>query len=1027
MQYHPRMTLSDLAIKRPITMLMVLVCLAVLGAVALGRLPLGFLPEVNEPRLFVNADYPNATPEQVERLVVRPLEETLASVKGLKSLWSHCDRDGGRLTLEFNWGHPMNLARMEVREKIDRIRRELPDGVEEVRVGSSWGSREDDAPVLEGRLASNRDLSESYDLLDRKIVRPLERIAGVTQVRLDGVNPREVRINLRIDDLEAHRIDVRTVQRAIRNANFDQSLGVVTEPQTNYTVRTVGAFTSLDEIRTLALREDGLVLTDVADVVYQEPPLEYGRHLDGQFAVGVTVSKEAGANAVTVCDAVRQRVAAMNADPELEGVNFLIWFDQGAEIKKTLRDLTFTGIFGAILAAAVLLAFLRRPSMTLTAVLCIPFSLIVTCGVIWAQGKSLNTLTLLGLIVGIGMLVDNAVVVMENIFRQQERGLDRIAAARRGAREVSNAVVAATLTSVIVFIPIIFNRPSEMNIYLRELGITVCLALLASLFISQTLIPLMTSRYIQARPVGRGRWMTAVESGYARLLRINLRHRWLAPVTGLLVIGSAVLPFLRIDKNFDASQSEVFVQVRYNFSEELNLDLKEKVVARVEEALLPHKEELNAASIYTFWSDHYSLTRIYMDEDHANEKAMAQTRTRLRDLLPELPGVSLEVMEERPRWRRHGGGKRIAFQFVGEDSGVLTELADEAKTILEQIPGLVEPWSSSESGGLDLFIDLDRDRASRYGVALTQPAEVIALTFRGRRLPRYRTPEGEREVRLTLDERADETLAQLHNLPLWTTGGQRVPLAALANFRTAPGPERIQRDNRRTSLWVGARYEEGTREEYVPKVRAALAGMTLPYGYSWTFGDWEARHREQSREFLINLLLALLLIFAVMAGLFESVRQAVGLMVGVPFAVAGAIWTLYLTGVDFDQPAAIGLLLLIGVVVNNGIVMLDHINQYRRRGMPREEAMLIGGRERLRPILMTAITTLVGLVPIAVQKPALAGIYYYSMALVIMGGLLVSTFLTAVLLPATAALSEDLFASVGRISARGLRVFRHRG
>ena len=661
MHYDPRMTLSDLAIRRPITMLTILVCLVVLGVVALGRLPLGFLPEVNEPRLFVNADYPNATPEQVERLVVRPLEEALASVKGLKSIWSSCDRDGGRLTLEFNWGHKMNLARMEVREKIDRIGRELPEEVEEVRVGSSWGSREDDSPVLEGRLSSNRDLSESYDLLDRKIVKPLERIAGVTQVRLDGINPREVRINLRIADLEAHRVDVRSVLRAIRNANFDQSLGVVTEPETNYRVRTVGAFTSLAEICNLVLREDGLKLTDIADIVYEEPPLEYGRHLDGKFAVGVTVSKEAGANAVTVCDAVRRRVAAMHADPELEGVNFLIWFDQGAEIRKTLRALTFTGIFGAILAGAVLLAFLRRPSMTLISVLCIPFSLIVTCGVIWAQGKSLNTLTLLGLIVGIGMLVDNAVVVMENIFRHQERGSDRITAARLGAREVANAVVAATLTSVIVFIPIIFNRPSEMNIYLRELGITVCLALLASLFISQTLIPLMTSRYIQARPLPRGRLMTALEDGYTHLLRINLRRRWLAPLTGLLVVGSAVFPFLRIDKNFDTSQSEIFVQVRYHFSEELNLDLKEKVVARVEAILMPHKAELKAESIYSFWSDHWSLTRIYMDEDHANDKAMAQTRTLLSGLLPELPGVRLEVMDERPRWNRHGGGQAGCF------------------------------------------------------------------------------------------------------------------------------------------------------------------------------------------------------------------------------------------------------------------------------------------------------------------------------------------------------------------------------
>jgi len=960
--------------------------------------------------------YANSTPEQVERLIVRPLEETLGSVKGLKQMWASCDNDGGRVRLEFEWGHEMGLARVEVREKIDRVRRELPDDVREIYVTGSWDARDADEPILEGRLSSKLDLSESYDLLERKIVKPLERIPGVAQVRLDGVNPKEVRINLHVANLEAHGVDIRDVIGTLRTSNFDQSLGEIKEPETRYTLRTVGTFQSLDEIRNLVLREDGLRLSDVADVVYEEPPLEYGRHLDGDFAVGVTVSKEAGANAVPICDAVRERVEEMNHDPELEGVNFLIWFNQGAEIKKTLRDLTFTGVFGALLASVVLFGFLRRVSMTVASVLCIPFSLIVACGVIWAQGKSLNTLTLLGLIVGIGMLVDNAVVVMENIFRHQQEGLPRREATLTGAREVSNAVIAATLTSVIVFLPIIFNKPSEMNIYLKELGITVCLTLLASLFISQTLIPLATSKLIHARPRPRGRIMGWLESHYVRLLGFNLRHRWLTPLIGLTVIASAVYPFLRIDKNFDTSRTEVFIQVRYEFSEELNLDRKEAVVSRVEEVLVPHRDELHARSIYSFWSERWSLTRIYMEEGHSNDKAMAAARARLRELLPEIPGLKLEVQEQGPMWR-HGGGKRIGFQIVGEDSGVLAGLAEEAKFLLEEIPGLVDVWSSSESGGLEMSVDLDRDLASRYGVPLSQPAEVISLTFRGRNLQRYRTPDGEREMRVTLDEQEQESVSQLQNLPLWTGEGEKIPLASLARFETAPGPERIQRDNRVTSVWVGARYEEGTSADYIPLVTAALDHLDFPYGYSYTFRDWEERRREQSREFLVNLLLALLLVYAVMAGVFESARQAIGLMVALPFALAGAVWTLYLTKTDFDQPAAIGLLLLIGVVVNNGIVMLEHINQYRRRGMARHEAMLRGGRERLRPIVMTAITTLVGLVPIVVQKPALAGIYYYSMALVIMGGLMVSTFLTSVLLPTTASLSEDLFAFLARLAA----------
>jgi HAE1 family hydrophobic/amphiphilic exporter-1 len=449
------------------------------------------------------------------------------------------------------------------------------------------------------------------------------------------------------------------------------------------------------------------------------------------------------------------------------------------------------------------------------------------------------------------------------------------------------------------------------------------------------------------------------------------------------------------------------VQVRYEYSEETSLENKEMIVTQVEQILEPHRDELMARSIYSFWSDRWSLTRVYLEEGKADEKNLDQVRAQLRELLPEIAGVRLVVQEERQHWRRHRGGRRIAFQLIGEDTGVLGQLAEEARTRLEDIPGLVDPFTSHEQGRQELHVELDRDLATRYGVSPMQPAEVVGLTFRGRRLPRFRTSDGEREMRLTLDEQQTESVDQLRNLPLWTDEGERVPLAALAGFSEVPGPERIQRDNRRTSIWVGAQYRQGTREDYMPLVTAMLNSMEFPYGYEWTFGDWQQHQQEKSREFLINLLLALLLIFAVMAGLFESISQAIGLMVALPFALAGALWTLYATGTDFDQPAAVGLLLLIGIVVNNGIVMIEHINTYRRQGMERYEAMLAGGRERLRPIIMTALTTLIGLVPIAVQKPSLGGIYYYSMALVIMGGLLVSTFLTSVLLPTTASLVED--------------------
>jgi HAE1 family hydrophobic/amphiphilic exporter-1 len=997
------MNLPELAIRRHVTTLMILVSLVVLGAVALARLPLAFMPEVEEPELFVILPWDNASPEQVERMVVRPVEDALGSVKGVTSMWSRCDSEGGRIRLGFDWGHDLQVARVDIWEKIDRVRRDLPDDLGDIQVSNGWGGRDADEPVLEGRLSSDLDLSESYDLLDRRIVKPLERIAGVASVNLDGVNPREVRVDLSAAALERHSIDIRTVQQVLRGSNLDQSLGHMRDGDTRFTLRTVAGFQSVEEIRDLPLREDGLRLSDVATVVYEEPPLTYGRHLDGNFAVGLEVSAEANANVVEVGRQLEDRIAAMDADPELDGVNFLVWFSQSREILRTLRDLAFTGVFGAILAAVVLFFFLRRVSTTIVSVLSIPFSLIVACGFIWARGGTMNTLTLLGLIVGIGMLVDNAVVVIENIFRHQEEGKDQKTAARLGAGEVSTAVTAATFTSVIVFLPIIFNKPTEMNLYLKELGITICITLLASLFVSQTMIPMATSWFIKSKPKPRGRVISAIEGAYGRLIgwllavggnvsrrQFNLRRAG-ALFVGLLIVLSIAIPYSQIEMNFDANETELFVTIGYQFSESLSLERKEEIVTQVEQHLDQFRDEMGLRSIYSWYSERWTMTRLYLPEGEATAENMAEVRRIAGENLPEIAGLKLEVQSNRRHWRRDRG-KRVAFQIVGDDSDFAG--MDEARS--------------------ELHVEPDRDLAMRYGVTPQQISQVVGLTYRGNRLPRYRTPDGEREMRMTLDEQEDETIDQLSNLPLWAEDEDKIPLASVADIEITPGMQQIQRDERLTSIWVGAEYEDGKREQYMPAVTAAMGAMEFPYGYSWQFGRWQNRAQEKMAEFFTNLSLALLLVFAVMAGLFESVRQAIGLMIALPFALAGAFWTLWLTGTDFDTPAAIGVLLLIGVVVNNGIVMIEHINTYRRKGVERSEAILRGGRERVRPILMTALTTLIGLLPIAIQKPSLGGVYYYSMALVIMGGLLLSTILTSVLLPVIVTVVEDTGALIGR-------------
>lgn len=1012
------MTLPEIAVKRPIGTLMLLISILVLGIIALTRLELAFMPEAENKNLFVVVNYQNASPKAIERMIIKPIEEAMASLNGLENMWSNSDHRGGRINLNFDFKTDMDLVRAEIHERLDRIRDELPEDLERIIISHNWNPRESGETIMEARLSSGRDLSKNYDLLDRKIVKPLERIPGVAVVTLDGVNPREVRIKLDLKKLKRHNIDARSVWRDISLNNQNATAGVIRDLERKITIRSLGEFKEIEQLSNLRLSGTQLKLSDIASISYEEPPLEYGRHLDGDFAIGLNVAKESSANTIAITDAVYEKIALMKNDPELDGINFLVWQDQGKEIRNTLGDLEQTGLFGAILACVVLFLFLRKVSTTLVAVSCIPFSLIVACGVIWLQGKTLNTISLLGLIVGLGMLVDNAVVIMENIDRFQKKGYDGRVAAILGSKEVAVAVMTATITSLIVFLPMIFSKPTNMNIILQELGITICITLIASLIISQTLIPLASTKLLKKpkrkkpTPI-----MDMLQKRYSQALSFTLKHRWLAMVFGAGTLAATMYPVSNMNFNFDAAPTEMFIGIRVDISEALSLDAKEKIIDQVEQALMPHKEKLNVKSVYSWWSEGNSITRLYMKQGHQNEEAMNKVRKLLPSLLPEIAGVKLQVQDNGPFWRRNSG-KRVAVQLQGPDSETLGELGEQAMQRIEDIPGLFDFYSTAEGGQLELHAELDRNRMADYGVSTNQPASVVEMTFRGRRLTRFKGEDGEVEMRLLLGDQQDTYVDDVRNLAIIKNDGSTVMMDSIANFETKKGPSRIRRQDKISSIWIGARFEQGKRKDYQKQLVDALKEMPLPNGYQWQFQNRWRGAEESQEEFVLNLMMALGLIFAVMASLFESMRQALALMISLPFALAGAFWTLFLFNVDFDQPASVAILLLLGIVVNNGIVMIEHINLYRREGWERHRAMIQGGKERLRPIIMTALTTLVGLVPIVIQKPSLGGVYYYSMAYVIMGGLLFSTILTSLFLPATISLVEDGFGLLMKLFKR---------
>lgn len=1023
------MTLPELAIRRHVTMLMILVSIVVLGCISLTRLPLAFMPDFEKPEVMIRVRYPGSAPEQVEYMITRPIEDTMGSLDGLKTIWSRSEDWGAIIRLEFEWGSNIHLAKVEIWEKLDRIRRDLPEDIQEISVMNDWDDKDAEDPILEGRLSFKHNPKNAYDIVERRVVRPLQRVPGVAQVKLEGITPREVRVNLRLADLDGHNISIRDVRRLIDANNYDQSLGKLTDSGQVYQLRMIGAYSDVEQIRDLALRDDGLRLRDIAEVTYQEREHREARHLNGKAAIGISISAEPKANVPDVCDAVQARILELTRAPELQDLlekdGFMIWMNRGAEIKRTLKDLLMSGIYGALLASIVLYMFLRRFSTTLISVLCIPFSLIVTCGFMWSQDSTLNTLSLLGLIVGIGLLVDNAVVVIESISRYQEMGYDARTSSRIGASDVSTAVIAATLTSVITFLPLIFNKSSELNIFLSEIGITICITLLASLFISQTLIPLATSWMIKAQVRRKQTWIIWLEKRYVRLLKFNLRNRWLTPLILVTIGVSTYYPWSTVDMDFGHSRIASYAEVRYDYSESASMEKREELITEIEKILDPHREKLLCKNIYSYWSRHHTMTRVYLKDGMVNEANIEKVRNEIEKLLPEKPGIEFKLAEPKVSYRRGDSRRLIGVQVTGEDVEVIKVWAEKMRDRFRGIEGLERTWSTHEREHTELHLEINREAATNYGVSASAVAETVSLTFRGRHLSRFRTPHGEREMRLTLDEKETESLSQLLQLPIVSTGNRKVPIAAVADVNRRRGRYRIEREDRLTSIWVGAHYKKGKKaEDYHEAIEEALADIHLPPGYTWNFHKETQKKQERYWEFAESLILALILIFAVMAGLFESVQRAIALMIALPFALSGAWWTLYLTGTDFDRPASVGLLLLIGIVVNNGIVLIEHINSYQRKGSSREAAMLRGGRERLRPILMTALTTVLGLVPIIIQRPALGGTHYYSMALVIIGGITISTFLTSILLPTTVTIIEDLpgwtMRSISRV-VRGLR------
>ena len=1008
----------ELPLRRPVATLTLLLCLAVLGGVATVRLPLGFIPLVEEPEVDVEVPWPGSHPLEGLREVGRPLEEELSAIPDVKHVRTSCEPGRVRLEVELEWVSDLALKRLEVRDAVERVRPRLPPDVGHVTVegdvaGPNGGS------ILQGRISAERNLSESWELLDRRIRRPLERVRGVARVDLYGIEPQQVRVDLDLPAIRAHGVSPEELISRVDGANVDLDLGALRGDLVRHGARLGSRFRSVEELRALPVA-NGLRLDDVARVQLKEPRLDYGRHLDLRFAIGIDVYKEPSANTVATVDRLMERIAEIQRDPALKGIKLLVWNDAGKEIRGSLENLRSSGLWGSLLAVGVLWVFLRRLATTLIVAVAIPFSLLVALGGLFALGGELNVITMLGLMLGVGMLVDNAVVVAENIDRLQRAGRPPFEAARLGVREVWAAVLASTATTAIVWAWLLVAERQPLTVYLGGVALTITLSVTASLLVSVTLIPLVAAR-VRPAAVPADLMERRVVPAYRRALAFSLRHPRVALLAILGLAGSAAFPFSRLEQSGEPRMRERAVAINYRFHDPGTRETAEKVVDKVEAWLDERRAELGFESIYSYYNEQgWAMTWAYLPAAEATDEALARVRTALRDGLPRVPGVALEVGERMWQQRRSSDGqRRVSVALHGEDPEFLEELAWKVEERVFGLPGLVEVLGPAVRGRREVRVMVDPVRSRALGLTPEVVGQAVAFFLRGRSVRRFHSPSGELELLIGLPDDRSIGLDVLDDLAIPVPSGTTVPLGSVAEVRFGRTPGEVEREDRRTSTWVNLLFEGAlTTDQAQALVRERLEGLALPEGYAWDFGSWGQGREEALETMARGVLLSLLVVVLLMAALFESFSQPLSIVVTLPLAFTGCLWALWAGGFDLDAVAFIGVILLVGIVVNNGIVLVDRVNQLRAEGVAREEALVEGCGQRLRPILVTAITTVVGLVPLAFTGATIAGARMDSLAIAVIGGMSTSTVFTLLGLPVWVVTVEDLQAFLGRFVPR---------
>jgi HAE1 family hydrophobic/amphiphilic exporter-1 len=1020
------MSIPRLAIHRPVTMFMLSGVIILLGWISFTRLPVDLMPDVSFPSITVRVSYSGVGPLEMEELVTRPLEQALSAVAGLERLESTSSEGSSRVSLNFAWGTDLNEAADDVRNRLDRIRGRLPEEADPPVMFKFDASA---SPIMSVGVEGEYDNVKLREIGEQVLSPRLERVPGVAAVTVEGGLRRQIHVLLSKEKITALNLPVDRITTLLRTENQNLPLGEIDEGDRTYLVRSQGQFASLNEIRDLVVMTRAGVpvyLKDIADVRDATEDFRSFTRINGKPGVRLRITKQSGQNTVQIADAVVAEAERINR--EVPGVSLTVLDDSSVFIRRSIHAVQEHAVIGGILVMLIIFVFLRDIRATFIIFTSIPVSVIGTFALLYFNGYTLNTMTFGGLALGIGMIVDASIVVIENTFRHMEHGKDRLQASIDGSEEVWSAILASTLTHIAVFVPLLFLS-GVSSILFKQLAVVVMFSLSMSLFVAVTIVPVLCSRMLQlptpahersgvmARLYGFSeRFLNGMDNGYSRLIHRALVHR--PTVIGLgtaaVVAAFLILPTIGFELMPEADEGEVSVTAELAVG--TRVERAQDVAMRLESLipeLVPEAQEIITNAGGGFFGGSAARTNVTLrlspkDERQRSSERIAQDLN--RQLASVIPGVVITTRASggnRQMSRIMGGGdSRLSLEIRGEDLATAARLAQQSKNLMDGVPEVRNARVSRDEGRPELAIQVDRPKAALLGLTVTDVAESVSTSVGGTQAAFFREAGNEYPIIVRLREEDRQRIEDVSDVLISNAAGQIVQAKNVMQLRNQSGPTEIQRKNQERIIRVTAEPEVALSES-IEAVQARLEQLQVPENFQVGFGAEAEEQAKAFQQLQLMLILAVVLVYAVMASQYESLRDPFIIMFSVPLAAIGVVLALKLTGTTFSLQAYIGVIMLAGIVVSNAILLVDYTNILRRRdGMPLREAVETAGRTRLRPILMTTLATILGLVPMSLGIGEGAELQA-PLARVVIGGLTASTLITLVFVPTVYTIFEE--------------------